>query len=82
MNDPLPVSFVEGVGDLDPVAQGLLERKRPFEETIRQRLPFQVLHDEVFGIAVPANVVERADVRVRELGDRLRLPLEALPDLG
>ena len=61
------------------VAQRLLERQRPLRQPIRQRLALQVLHDQVLGLALAAHVVERADVRVRELRDRLRLPLEPLP---
>ena len=54
----------------------------PLREPVRQRLAFEQLHDEVLGVALVADVVERADVRVRELRDRLRLALEALADLG
>ena len=82
VHDPLPVRLVQRVGDLDPEAERLIERKRSLQETIRERLPFEVLHDEVLGLAFPTHVVQGADVRVRELRDRLRLPLEALPDLG
>ena len=53
----------------------------PFAEAIRQRLALEVLHDEVLGLALAPDVVERADVRVRDLRDRLRLALEPLPQL-
>ncbi len=45
-----------------------------------QRLSLQVLHDQVLDTVLIAHVVERTDVGMRELGDRLGLPLEALPE--
>ena len=82
VHDPLPVRLIERVRDLDAVAQRLVQRKRSLREAIRQRLAFEVLHDEILGVALAPDVVERADVRVRELRDRLRLPLEALAHFG
>jgi hypothetical protein len=63
----------ERVGDLRAVFQDVGERQRTFGEAIRQRLAVEELHDQV----AVADVVERADVRVVELRDRLRLALEA-----
>ena len=74
--------FVQSLGDLHPVAQRLLQREWPLEQPVGQRLAFQVLHDQVLGVAFAAHVVQRADVWMRELRDRLRLPLETLADLG
>ena len=82
MDDALPVRVVERVGDLDAEAQRLVERQRPLREPLGERLAFEQLHDQVVGVALVADVVERADVRVRELRDRLRLALEALADFG
>jgi hypothetical protein len=81
MNDSLPMRLVQGIRDLDAVAQRLLERQRAFDQSIRQRLALQVLHDEVLGLAFPSHVIERAYVRVRELRDGFCLPLEALSHL-
>ena len=80
MDDALPVRLVQRVGDLDPVAKRLLQRQRALREAVRQRLALEKLHDEVLGLALASDVVQRADVRVRELRDRLRLALEALAD--
>ena len=82
MHDPLPVCLVESVGNLDPESESLLERQRTLEQPVGERLAFQVLHDEVLGLALAPDVVERADVRVGELGDRLGLALEALAGFG
>lgn len=46
---------------------------------MRERLAIAILHDQVIGPVVLADVVERADVGVIERRDRLRLALE--PDL-
>ena len=82
MNDPLPVRLVERVRDLDPETQSLLEGEQSLRQPVRQRLALEVLHDEILGLALSPHVVEGADVRVRELRDRLCLPLEPLPRLG
>ena len=82
VHDPLPVRFVESVGDLDSVAQCLLERQGSLEKPLRHRLALQVLHDQVLGVAFATHVMQRADVRVRELRDRLRLAFETLAGLG
>jgi hypothetical protein len=51
-------------------------------QALRERLAREVLHHQVRRVVVRANVVERADVRVCERGDRARLTLEAHATLG
>jgi hypothetical protein len=82
VHDPLPVRLVQRVGDLDAVTQRLLQRKHPSGQPLGESLSFQVLHDQVLGFPFSPHVVERADVRMRELRDRLGFPLEALADFG
>ena len=82
MDDPLPVRLVQRVGDLDAEAQRLRERQRALAEAIRERLALEELHDEVLRAVLVADVVKGADVRMRELRDRLRLALEPLADFG
>src|SRR5262249_54060958 len=81
MHDPGAMRAVQSVRDLDPESQNLFGREGAFPEPIRQRLPLEIFHDEIFGLAFPPHVVERADVRVRELRDRLGFSLETLADL-
>ena len=81
MDDPAPVRGVQRSGDLGPDPKRLLDGQRPLRQAVRQRLALQVLHDQVVGPVLVADVVERADVRVRELRDRLRLALEPLAQL-
>lgn len=82
MDDPFAVGRVERGRDLGAEAQRLLERQPPLPEPVRQRLAVDELHDEVLGVAFAPHVVQDADVRVRQLRDRPRLPLEALAGLG
>ena len=79
MDDAEPVGFVESVGNLDAVAQHLLDRKRTLHDPLGEGRPLQVLHDEVIHSVLVAHVVQGADVRMGELGDRPGLPIETLP---
>ena len=86
MHDALPMRAIERGGDLGRTAQRLIERERALLEARRQRLALEMLqHQEVerapIGGHVPADVVQRADVRMIERGHRARLALEALPRL-
>ena len=79
MDDPLPVGAVEGLRDLDPVAEGLRERKGALPQALVEALALQVLHDQEVDPVLPADVVEDTDVGVVEGGDGAGLTLEALP---
>ncbi len=81
VHDPLPVRLVQRVRDLRPVPQRLLERQRALGQAIGKRLALEQLHHQVLDAVRVADVVQRADVRVRQLRNRLRFPLEPLPDL-
>ncbi len=78
----LPVRGAQGVRDLRGDRQRLLQRQRPFLQALRERLPGEVLHHEEHLALVIADVVERADVRVVQAGDGLRLALEASAAFG
>ena len=82
MDDALAVRPIERVRDLDAVAQRLLEGQRAVHQSRLERVPLDVFHDQILDVVLSSDVVERADVRMGELGDRLRLALEALPRLG
>ena len=56
--------------------------KRAFLQPLRQRLAFDVLHDEVVQTVLLADVVEGADVRMVELGDGFGFALETGLELG
>ena len=77
VDDAGAVRAVERVGDLRADAQHVGERQRPAREARGQRLALDQLHHQVVGVALAADVVQRADVRMVEARDRLRLALEA-----
>jgi hypothetical protein len=78
MDDAVAVRGVQRVGNLDGVAQRLRHRHGASGQPRRQRLAVEQLHHEVLDIAGAADVVERADVGMRELRDRARFALESL----
>jgi hypothetical protein len=78
VHDPLPVGAVQRSGNLDRDAQRLIDGERPTAKTFRKRLALQVLHDEEVDVVLAADVVERADVRMLEAGDRARFALESV----
>ena len=77
MDDAVLVRSVEGLGDLRRDVERLSKRHRAARQALGQRLTGEMFHDEVGRAVVAADVVERADVRVRERGDGAGLPLEA-----
>ena len=83
MRDAGAVRAIERVADLhrrSPAPRRPAARRRP-AQAIGQRLALEKLQDEVVEIAVAADVVDRADVRIVERGDGARFLLEALPRL-
>jgi len=58
------------------------ERKGASLQSVCEGLPFEVLHDEVIDPVVGANVMKGADMRVVELRDRFRFPLETRSPRG
>ena len=82
MDDPQPVGGGERIGEIDGVAQGLVEAEGPAREPIGERLPFAVLHHQEVDAVLVSHVVERADVRMVQRGDRPRLAIEALAPGG
>ena len=72
MHDAMLVGSGHGLGDLDR----LVHRLAPGHGR-REWLALDVLHDQVGRVAIVADVVEGADVRVVERGDRACLALEA-----
>ena len=78
---PGTVRFVERRRDLDRRLERLVDRQRALRQPIRQRLAFEILHDEERGAILFAHVVQRADVRMIELRDRAGFAVEALAEL-
>ena len=70
---------IERTGNRGGVPDRAIDRKRATLQDGGERLALQVLHDEVAGALLFADVVQRADVRVVETGDDARFTLEAFP---
>ena len=82
MNHTLAMRLVQRVGDLDRVAQQLIERDRAPFQPRGERLALEVLHHQIVDAFLMANVVQRADVGVVEAGDGAGLALETLAQVG
>ena len=55
---------------------------RALLQPLRQRFSLQILHHEVVNAVLLSNVMERADVRMIQTGDRSGLPFESLLEIG
>jgi hypothetical protein len=78
MDHALLMRVIERVSDLSGDPQRGAERQRAALEPARQRLAFDEFHDQERRRALFADVVERADVGMRNAGDRARLLAEAV----
>ncbi len=77
----------ESLGDLDRARQGGLERQRSPTQALGERLALEQLHHQELPLDVlvqrrASNVVEHADVRMRQLRNRSRFAFEALTVIG
>ena len=81
MDDVLPVRAVQGFGHLDAIRHGLVERNLFAREPLRQRLPFDILHDQEVNRALLPDIVQRTDIGVIQLRDDPGLALESLTKL-
>jgi hypothetical protein len=78
VDDPRFVGSGKRIGDLDPVLEGLVKRELATRKAGGEGLALQVLHDEEIRAVLLPDVVERADVRVRERRDGSGFALEPL----
>ncbi len=76
VDHPVAVGGSERVGDLGGDHDGLRQRHRTAGQPVRQGPPFQVLHHEEHTFLVLSDIVQGADVRVVQGGDRLGFLLE------
>ena len=78
VNHPCCMSGVERMSDLQPDDDCALDRQRAFRELVGECLPFEKLHDQERDAVLLANVMQRADVRMIQAGDRASLAPQAL----
>ena len=79
------IPFVRGLerlGDLAGDREGLVERERPALQPLGEVFALDELHDEGADAARLLEAVDRGDVGVLELGEDLRLALEAREAFG
>ena len=82
MHETVRVRVRQRLGDLPRDLDGVADRQRPARHASRERLAFEILHDEVVEIVLVTDVIDPADVRMLETRDRLRLAIESLAALG
>ena len=82
VDDPLLVRRLEGLGDLAGDGEGLVERERAALQPLGEVFALDELHDEGADAARLLEAVDRGDVGVLQLGEELRLALEAGEALG
>src|SRR5579863_93655 len=82
MRHAFAVGPVQRVGNFDGVQEHLLQRQGTFVQPLRERLAFEILHDEEVGPILLADVVEGADVGMIQAGNRASFALKPLAQLG
>ena len=82
MHDPAPMSALESVCDLDGGGQSLRGGQRTVLDTCRERLTVYQLHHEKVRPRLLADVVQPADARMRQRGDRLGFTFESCLCVG
>ena len=75
------MGLVELTRDLNRRRQSLIERQGALLQPRFQRLALQVVHDQEGRALLFPYVIERANVRVIELGDRPSFAVEAFAEL-
>jgi hypothetical protein len=74
MHETAVVGVPHGGGELDSVAQDLVERQWAFGEPRTERLPFHQLHGDVGVTVCVSELMNRADVGMIQRGRRPRFP--------
>ena len=82
VDDSLLVRGLERLGDLPGDGEGLVEGERPALQPLGEVFALDELHDEGADAARLLEAVDRGDVGVLELGEDLRLALEAREAVG
>ena len=82
MHHPTRVRGIERVHNLDGQVEQLIQLHRPRLNEFPKLLSLQVLHHQKRLAGGFVEIVQRADIRVIECGDRPRLTLETLDRYG
>ena len=77
------VRVLQRLADLRGVVQRLCGAEYTvLRHALFERLALAELHDNILRLAAVADIVDRDDIRLREHGDRVRLRLKAVFQLG
>jgi hypothetical protein len=76
------MGLVEGVGDLDRNLEGVVDLEPPSFEFVGEGLAFEILHDEVISPVLVPDVEQRANMSMRQGGNRFGFALETRLQLG
>jgi hypothetical protein len=82
MHNPLPVRFIECIGNLNSITQQIVLRKRSVAQACRKRFTFHILHHQKVGSVLLADVVQRANVWMIQAGNRPSFAFESLAQIG
>jgi hypothetical protein len=78
MRNPPRVRILYRSGDFARNPEHLIQRQWASFQTIGERLAFEILHHQKVHAVLRADVVQRADVRMLQAGDCLRLAIQSL----
>jgi hypothetical protein len=82
MDYPPGVRGLDGIGDFYAMAEDLRKWQWAARETCGQRLALEQFEHQIISIVLATDVVQAADVRVVQRGDRFGLAGEPCPELG
>jgi hypothetical protein len=82
MDNTRAMGRAQPIGDVNRNLQRLIEQERTFFQPMLQRLSFEIFHDEIGRPGLLADVIEGANMRMRELRDGASLTVEPLTKLG
>ncbi len=74
MSDPHFVRLGQSIGNLRGVPKDLIRWQRSLYQAMFQSFALYQFHDKEVDAILMADIVERADVRMTEFGDRFRFP--------
>ena len=78
MDDAVAVRVGERIGNLNRVAQDLVQGQCAASDPLGQRFALEILHDDELDAVLLTDVIQGTDVRMIDLGDGARLAGKAL----
>jgi hypothetical protein len=79
VHDAGDVRLVERVRHVNRGLDRLFRLERPARQALGERFAFEILEDQIVGVALMADVIQGADVRMLKGGDRPRFAIRTAP---